>query len=139
MLTCLPILSVDANANAPSIAELPPLWRARALEVRRYGAAEGAACAYELAAMELEQCSKSQADRLLAVGEGAALVCRHRDTIGAAVAAGRLANHGSARRPLVRAGDLTQQFPPRGIVKRRRSTYHPDADARSLLTTRRGG
>src|SRR5690242_7978710 len=88
--------------SADLTCELPEHWRARAKDLRHFGAAEGAARAYELAAQELAEWLSDRGDRLLSPTEAAVLVGRHRDTIGNAIRAGRLTNHGAKHRPRVR-------------------------------------
>ena len=134
------------NELAPSLGsgslcakDLPPMWRARATELRRWAADNGAATAFELAADELEQASRVEADTLLTVAQAAALTGRHPDTVGSAVREGRLTNRGVKHRPRVQQAELLRVFPPARIAGDRRAAYDHNADARSLLETRRGG
>ena len=117
---------------------LPTIWRERAGELRRIAAAEQAARAFETAANDLEQALTSQGDRLLGVKEAAALVDRHRDTIGNAVRDGRLANYGSKTRPRVKFADVVAAFGSRSIEPLRDRSYRSRADARISLETRPG-
>lgn len=121
-----------------SLSELATQWRARAADLRRWAAAEGAACALELAAEQLEIALAQEADQLLSVAEACALVARHRDTIGKAIRTGRLTNRGEKHRPRVRRGEVVTVF-PRAIAREMKAAYDAAADARSILGTRRGG
>jgi hypothetical protein len=121
------------------LSQLPTEWRARAVELRRWAAAEGAASALECAANELEECLAQEADQLLNVAQAAAQTGRHRDTIGTAIRTGRLTNRGEKHRPLVRRAELVRAFPPSSVAGDAKPSYDPLADARSILGTRRGG
>jgi hypothetical protein len=129
--------TADANRKVASSTDLPAIWRARADDLRRYGA-EGPARTLETVAQELEDSLESQSERLLTVTEAATLAGRHRDTIGTAISDGRLANRGTKNRPLVRSGELIERFPRRAVVQQHNSTYDAGTDARALLSTRRG-
>jgi hypothetical protein len=132
-----PAFAVHTLTNTPTpLDELPASWRARATELRRWAAADGAASALERAAEELEQRLAQEAGQLLNVAQAAALTGRHRDTIGGAISAGRLTNHGRKGGPRVRRGELLRVFPLSEVAG---DEYDPVADARSILGTRRGG
>jgi len=120
-------------------SDLPVVWRAQASELRRVAAAECAARAYEDAAAQLERAARQADNTLLSVRDAAARVGRHRDTIGNAIRDGRLTNHGAKHRPRVRLGELLAVFPSKPVAGPREEPYDPEADARSLLETRRGG
>jgi len=118
--------------------DLAITWRERAAELRRTAAAEAAARAYEVAADELTAMCTQQGDRLLSVAEAAALVGRHRDTVGNAIRNGRLQNYGGKFRPRVKFSDVVGAFPSRGIVQSAYEVYNRPADARASLEARRG-
>src|SRR5687768_11770501 len=99
-----------------SSAELPALWRAQANELRRLAAAECAARAYEDAAAQLEEVNSQRDDELLSVRDAAALVGKHRDTIGNALRHGRLTNYGARHRPRVRTAELVILYAPVGVA-----------------------
>jgi hypothetical protein len=111
----------------------------RAADLRRWAAADGAACAWERAADELEKVLRAEDDQLLSVVQAAVMTGRHRDTIGAAIRGGRLTNYGEKHRPRVRQGDLMRVFSPSRVAGDEKPPYDPVADARSILGTRRGG
>ena len=136
MTNCL--TPARAQLSPEDLHALPTLWREQATELRRIAAAEQAARAFETAADDLEQALTSQGDRLLGVKEAAALVDRHRDTIGNAVRDGRLQNYGSKTRPRVKFADLIATFGARSIVPPRPRSYSSRADARISLETRPG-
>lgn len=126
------------SARQP-LSELPSAWRTQASELRRVADAECAARAYEDAAAQLELATRLVDNVLLSVADAAARVGRHRDTIGKAIRDRRLTNHGAKHRPRVRLGELLAQFPSKPVAGLRDGPYDPEADARSLLGTRRGG
>lgn len=131
-------IAVAPHTEVRSLAQLPLTWRERAAHVRRWTADEGAARAYELVAQELDEYLAEQADQLYTIAEAAALVGRHRDTIGKAVQDGRLTNHGVKHRPRVRHAELRAVFPRSPVAADARGPYDPVADARSILGIRRG-
>jgi hypothetical protein len=122
-----------------SIDNLAARWRARAAELRRWAAAEGAATALERAAEELEHTLRVEGDNLLTVTQAAVLTGRHPDTIGSAIRDGRLTNRGVKHRPRVQKAELVHVFPPSRIAGDGQPSYDPAADARSILGARRGG
>src|SRR4029453_7395855 len=130
---------ITTGSTAPALSELASAWRTRAADLRRWAAAEGAACAYERAAEELLELLTPRDDELLNLAKAAPGVGAHRDTIGTAIRAGRLTNHGAKHRPLVRRGELTRAFPASSIASDGKPPYDPVADARSILGIRRGG
>jgi hypothetical protein len=125
--------------QAQSIDNLAAWWRVRAAELRRLAAAEGPATAYERAADELEAALLAEGDKLLTVSQAAALTGRHPDTVGSAIRDGRLTNHGVKHRPRVQRAELLHVFPVSRIAAADAAPYDPNADARTLLATRRGG
>jgi hypothetical protein len=120
------------------VHDLSIVWRVRAAELRRVAAAESAARAFEIAADELAAVLTTQSERLLGIAEAAALVGRHRDTIGNAVRDGRLANRGTKFRPRVKFSDLIGLFGAQTVVSQPERPYSRRADARTGLETRRG-
>ena len=123
------------NDCTPLLTSLAVLWRSRACDLRRWAAAEPAATAYELAAQELEEQLSAASDRLVGAAEAAALVGRHRDTIGNALRDGRLTNHGGKHRPLVRVGELLVVFGS-NVAAAPGNPYDANADARTRLGIR---
>lgn len=112
------------------VSALAATWRARATELRRWAAAEGAACALECAADELEQALRRDSEEVLTLEEAARRSGYSSDHLGTLVRKGKLHNYGRRGRPLVAWGEVprkpgTLTAPPQlGIV--------PRADRRSL-------
>ncbi|GMV07923.1 MAG: hypothetical protein AMXMBFR53_41980 [Gemmatimonadota bacterium] len=107
--------------------ELVALWRERAADLRRWAAAEGAACALEVAAGELQAALREAADALVTTREAARISGRSARTLRAMVADGRLRNHGRRGAPRFRRGDLL------GAGAKRADGYDAAADARAVL------
>lgn len=83
-------------------------WRADAERLRRYGA-EGEARAVEACAAALETALRAQAEELMSLTEAAHESGYAPDTLGRMIRDGRLANHGTRRRPRVRRADLPRR------------------------------
>jgi len=110
------------------LRDLPEQWRQRAAELRGWAAAEGAACALERAAAELEAALREQAEELLTLQEAAAESGYSARRLRELVAAGQLENVGGKGRPRFRRGDL-----PRKARAQSAGRYDPREDARSLV------
>ena len=110
------------------LQELAREWRKRAADVRAWAAADGAACAIELCADELETAFQAAEDELL--GPGAASEASNYSTrrLRELEAEGRLTNYGRRGAPRYRRGDL-----PRKPRAKGRGGYDVDADADGLI------
>lgn len=113
---------------------LPAAWRTRASELRLWAAAEGAACALERAAAELERALQHRADEVLTLGEAAEASGYSADHLGRLLRQGTLRNVGRTHAPRVRREDVPQK--PGHVAAPVAGAYDPIADARSLLSRR---
>jgi hypothetical protein len=116
--------------------ELPAAWRTRANELRLWASAEGAACALERAAADLERALQHRADEVLTLSEAAEVSGYSADHLGRLIRQQKLRSVGRAHSPRVRREDLPQK--PGHVAAPVAGAYDPIADARSLLS-RRGG
>ena len=64
---------ITTSFTPPALSEFVSAWRSRAADLRRWAAAEGAACAWERAADELEARLAQEGDQVLTVAQAAAL------------------------------------------------------------------
>lgn len=119
---------MDSDSNA--LGDLPAAWRQRAEDLKRWAAADGAACALERAAEELEQALKAEAETLLTLTEAAARTGYSSDHIGRLVRTGAVANAGRKNAPKVRLGDLSAIKPK--LAAQPSGAYDPVSDARGL-------
>lgn len=118
-------------------SELPTAWRARAAELRRWAAAEGAACALEGVADELDAALRRERDECLTL-TAASKVCGYTpDHLGRLIRGGAITNMGRENAPRIRRGDLPMKAGGR-VASLAVSAYDPGADAR-FLRSRRGG
>jgi SLT domain-containing protein len=85
---------------------LPTQWRLRAVELRAWAAAEGAAQALEKAAEQLDAALQGNSDELLTLTQAAAASGYTADHLGRLVRAGTLANVGRVNAPRVRRSEL---------------------------------
>lgn len=99
--------SADPEEIPTRLTDLPPVFRARALLLRRYGGTEGTAVAWEVAAADVERGLLAHDDERLAISE-------------AAVVSGYTLAH---FRRMVREGKVPQQ--PDGTVLRRHVPVKP--------------
>jgi hypothetical protein len=116
--------------SSSTLGDLPAAWRARAEDLKHWAAADGAACALERAAEELERVLKAEAETLLTLTEAAARTGYSRDHIGRLVRTGAVANAGRKNAPKVRLGDLSAIKPK--LASPLAGAYDPDSDARGL-------
>lgn len=118
------------HASSSTLADLAAAWRARAQDLKRWAAADGAACALERAAEELEQALDAEFETLLTLKEAAERTGYSRDHIGRLIRAGTVPNAGRRNAPKVRLRDLSALKPK--LATPSADAYDPDADARFL-------
>src|SRR5687768_11660431 len=117
------------------VSELAATWRSRATELRRWAAAEGAACALEGAARELEAALRGQGEELLTLAQAARESGYSDEHVGRMVRMGKIPNAGRPSAPRVRRADLPKRL-SRTVVLRGPVAYDAVADARSLASRR---
>jgi hypothetical protein len=108
-------------------AELPQAWRARAAQLREYGA-EPQAVALERAAAELEAALHEHDAEELGLTQGAAESGYTPRRLAQMLAEGRIPNRGRKGAPKIRRSDLPKKPTASGG-----GTYDPHEDARRLL------
>jgi hypothetical protein len=118
--------------DAPPLAQLPEAWRARATELRRLAAADGAARAWECAAQELAAALAQQADELLSLAEAAEISGYHPDSLGRLIREGKLANYGTKRRPKVKRGDLPRRASQSPTLRDYKTSFITDVSAAAI-------
>lgn len=113
------------------LSELVPAWRAKVVDLRRYGA-EQQAKALESAADDLAAALRGGQDELLTLSEASVVTGHTPDHIGRLVRNGKIPNCGRTNAPRVRRADL----PPKKLAVARKGpkAYDVDADARSLAS-----
>jgi len=111
----------------PPLGSLAASWRARAEELRQWGA-EGPARALERAAAELEASLRAGADEALTLEQAAKESNYSAEHLRHLVAAGKVPNAGRRGSPRVKRGDL-----PKRPGKAAASAYNPDADALRIV------
>ena len=111
--------------------DLPAAWRARAADLRRYGA-DGPARALEAAATELDAALREHADEVLTLAEAARESGYSTRRLRELLADGTIPQAGRRGAPRIRRGDL-----PRRPRRKAATSYDPAADAAALL--RRAG
>ena len=94
-----------SGAIPPTVDQLPAGWRARANELRAFGA-EGAALAFEHTAAELDAALRLAADELLTLEAAAQASGYTAEHLGRLVREGKIANAGRPNAPRLRRGDL---------------------------------
>jgi hypothetical protein len=97
------------TGNEPAIQELPAVFRRRAADLRRWGAAEGAATAWECAALELEEALRRNDDEPLTLAQAATESGYSADHLGREIARSKIPNAGRRNAPRVRRGDLPKK------------------------------
>jgi hypothetical protein len=124
---------LPAGVVSPAVCGLVAGWRARAAELRRYGAAP-AAVTLEAAADELGAALRSEADELLTLTAASAESGFSVDHLARLLRERRIPNAGRKGAPRIRRSDLPRKA---SVVAESRATpYDVGADARSLLTRR---
>ena len=123
-------------AGARPVERLAVAWRARAVDLRRWGAAEGAAVALEQAAAELEAALSQLANEPLSLREAALASGYSVDHLGRLVRNGTIPSVGRPNRPRIRRGDLPVKPTGRGIAPTPHGPYNPATDARDLWSRR---
>lgn len=101
--------NVATNATVPALASLPAAWRARADQLRRWAAAEGAACALEQAAAELEHTLWLAGDTPLTLDEAARESGYSKDHLERLIRDATIPNAGRRNAPRVRRCDLPRK------------------------------
>lgn len=94
---------------APVLASLPAMWRARAAQLRQWAAADSAARALELAADELEDALRSEADAVLTLEQAADESGYSADHLGRLIRSGEIPNAGRPHAPRIRRGELPRK------------------------------
>ena len=119
-------------------------WKSRQDEWRRLGASvSGEAVASEIIG-DLEAHATSRDEELLTPRQAATQCGYHVESIGRLIRSGRLANHGTARRPLVKASELPRRAPAQATLAKRPPTRvvsapsATDAIARDVIAGRIG-
>lgn len=121
--------------GAGSLSDLVTEWQARAANLRRWGAGEPCASAYELAATELQSALCELGDDLLSLREAALVSGYSVDHLGRLIRQGKLANAGRPNAPRVRRGDLPIKASAQ-LASTTGQRYDPQTDARTLLSRR---
>lgn len=124
---CGPPYMLEQDSLA--LGGLPSAWRERAEDLKRWGA-DGAACALEHAAEELERVLAAESETLLTLTEAAARTGYSRDHIGRLIRRGTVPNAGRKNAPKVRLRDLSAIKPK--LAAPSVDEYDPASDARSL-------
>ncbi len=120
-------LTETQGKTGPTIAEVAARWTARRAEWSRLGARlDGEKLASEILA-DLTAIVSVERDTLLSVKAAAAETGYSADSLGRMIRVGKLENHGSKRRPLVRRDDL-----PRRVRSERRVAATMDTEATSI-------
>lgn len=119
----------------PLMQRLASTWRERAVALRKFGAADGPATAYECAAAELDSAIAQLTDEPLSIREAAMVSGYSSDHISRMIRGGKLANAGRVNAPRVRRGDLPIK-PGRRLAGEAAAGYDPRTDARTLLSRR---
>jgi len=106
---------MTADALAPTLASLAGAWRAKAAELRGFGA-EPAALALERAASELEAALAAAAGETLTLDEAAREARMSKDHLRHLVSSGAIPNAGRKGAPRIRRADLPRKAatPPAG-------------------------
>jgi hypothetical protein len=125
-----------AGNLAPALESLPAAWRARAAELRIYGA-ESPAVAWERAADELERVVAAAADQLLPLEEASQASGYSTDHLRRLVRQGALGCTRRGRRLYFRAADLPRR--PVAVDAADLGGYDPAADARRVAGMRAHG
>src|SRR5689334_3735241 len=116
--------TTDPSSSSPP--SLVATWRRRAVDLRQWASADGAARAYELAADELEAALRTTASELLSVQEGARESGYSEEHLRRLLRMTPQLNRGRPGKPLIRRADL----PRRAIARDTGVAYDPSADAR---------
>lgn len=126
------------SATAPTVADLPTDWRARAADLQQWGATE-ASKALDRAAEQLEEALRRQSDVVLTLGEAARETGYSDEHLGRLVREGKISNAGQKNAPRIRRGDLPHKARRAGlqIAGHGSQRYDPVADAR-FISSRRG-
>ncbi len=124
-----------------TMAEILTWLRERSEEFKRFNVhVDGARFTSELLTM-LETALVAEAETLLTLSQAAARSGMSEEHLGRLLRQGRIPNAGRRGRPRLRVSDLPRKAPR--ISKRMDElampAYNPDADARSLVSRRRGG
>lgn len=126
------------QSSEPTPTDLPAQWRTRAVELRRWGADDGVARAWERAAAELEASQRRDEEELLTLTEAANVGGYTADSLGRMMRKGKLANAGRKNAPRVRRGDVPMKL---GGLPSRNAPRHIDRAeiARAVINRHVGG
>lgn len=103
--------------------------------LRREALINGATLCEELL-RDVRELLAEESERLLSLSEAAKASGYSADHLGRLVRSGTIPNAGRPNAPRLRYGDLPRK--PAQVAKRGPQPYHPDTDARTLLSRQRG-
>ncbi len=103
------VVGAPPFAHSPGIVALPDAWRARASDLRTWGAAEQAATALDRAADELEAQLRAEGDAELNLEQAAAECGYSPRHLARLVRDGTVANAGRKNAPRIRRADLPRK------------------------------
>lgn len=120
---------IATGSTAPGLSELVSAWRTRAVDLRRWAAAEGAACAWERAADELEATLAAADNAVLSLADAARASGYSVDHLSRLIRDGKIPNAGRTHAPAIRRCDLPYKPGSRGDGQR-----HPSpTDSRTQI------
>ena len=125
------------RSDVTSSAELPTVWRARAADLRAWGAAESAACAFERAALELETALSAADGELLSLAAASSESHYSEDHLRRLVRDRLVPAVRRGRRLFFRRADLPRK--PTLVDAASDVRYDPIADARRVAARRTDG
>jgi len=111
-------------------------WEREAEVLRRRGALVNGAVLCEDLLSDVAALLSNESERLLSLGEAAKASGYSADHLGRLIRSGTIPNAGRPNAPRLRYGDLPRK--PSQVAKRGPQPYHPDTDARTLLSRQRG-
>ena len=111
-------------------------WEREAEVLRRREALVNGAALCEELLQDVVKLLGNENERLLSLGEAARASGYSADHLGRLIRNGTIPNAGRPNAPRVRYGDLPRK--PSQVAKRGPQPYHPDTDARTLLSRQRG-
>ena len=107
-------------------------WRARAADLRRWAAADGAARALEAAAEDVEEIVRRLDDEVLSMKDAALESGYSEEHIRRTLRQQPDLNAGRRGKPSIRRSDLPRKA--RSLARRNAAAYDPAADAQSLMS-----
>ena len=128
---------IAISSTSLALSEFVSAWRARAADLRRWAAAEGAACAWERAADELEASLFVASDALVSLEVASTESGYSSDHLRRLARGGGLPSTRRGRRLFFRRGDLPRK--PTSVDAAAPVRYDPLADARRVAARRTRG